>query len=91
MYARRHAIRFATYAFAVAALLSRRRWPLVVAAVGGALYAATPLRRAWRRLPPESPRRWAALAGVPTMMAFIDAAKMRGYLRGLLGGRRAPR
>jgi glycosyltransferase involved in cell wall biosynthesis len=87
MYAHRHAIRFASYLFGLAALLSRRRWLAGGAALAGAAYAARPLRRAWCRLPQDSPERWAALAGVPAMMAFIDAAKMWGYLRGLAAGR----
>ena len=87
MYARRHAVRLASYLFGLAALLSRRRWLPGAAALAGAAYAARPLRRAWRRLPEDSPERWAAVAGVPAMMAFIDAAKMWGYLRRLAAGR----
>ena len=83
MYSHRHAIRFATYAVSMAALLSRRKWPLSAVALAGAIYAARPVRRAWRRLPSATNRRWASLAGVPAMMAFIDAAKMWGYARGL--------
>src|SRR5439155_12502421 len=80
MYPNRHAVRFGAYAFAALALLRRRRWPRMVA-VGGALaYARRPLRRARRRLPPGSFQRRAAWAAVPAMMAFIDAAKMWGYL-----------
>ena len=89
MYANRHAIRFASYLVALAVPLSRRRWLAWAAALAGAAYATRPMRRAWRRLPHDSPERWAALAGVPAMMAFIDAAKMWGYCRGLAaGGRR---
>jgi glycosyltransferase involved in cell wall biosynthesis len=42
--------------------------------------------RTWRRIPAGSPDRWKAPAAGPAMMAFVDAAKMWGYLRGL-GGR----
>jgi glycosyltransferase involved in cell wall biosynthesis len=88
MYAHRHAVRFASYLVGLAALMSRRRWLAWPAALAGAAYAVRPMRRAWRRLPQGSPERRAALALVPAMMAFIDAAKMWGYLRGLARGRR---
>jgi glycosyltransferase involved in cell wall biosynthesis len=83
MYPQRHAIRFATYAFGAFALLSGRRWVRVLAAIGALSYASKPLRRAFRRLPAGSPRRRAAVAAVPAMMGFLDAAKMWGYLNGL--------
>ena len=90
MYPNRHAIRFGAYAFAAFALLSRRRWPRVLAAAGALAYARRPLRRAQRRLPAGSFQRRAAWAAVPAMMAFIDGAKMWGYVRGLVSsGRRA--
>jgi len=82
MYARRHAIRFAAYGALGAAVLVRSRWVRGAVATGAAAYAAKPLRRAWRRMP-DAPSRIAATAVVPVMMAFLDAAKMRGYLRGL--------
>jgi len=86
MYGRRHAIRFAVYAGAAVALTGRGRL-LKIAAVAGAAYAARPIRRAMRLLPPGSGR-GAALA-VPALMAFTDLAKMSGYIRGLLDrGRR---
>jgi glycosyltransferase involved in cell wall biosynthesis len=90
MYPIRHVIRFGAYGFGLAALLGRRRWLLPLAVAAGAAYAARPIRRAWRRLPPESPARWTSLLGVPAMLAFIDAAKMWGYVQGLLQGRRPP-
>ena len=83
MYTERHAARFAAYALGLAAVRTRRRALLALAASGGALYARAPLRRALRRLPAGSLERAASIAGVPAMMAFIDAAKMWGYLRGL--------
>ena len=83
MYPERHALRFATYAFAGLALARRRRWMLMLSALGGAAYAARPIRRARRRLPADGPDRWKAVLAVPALMAFIDIAKMRGYLRGL--------
>jgi glycosyltransferase involved in cell wall biosynthesis len=84
MYPERHAIRFATYALGLLALRSGKRWPRAVAALGGVAYAARPVRRAWRRLPPGSPERVAALGGVPAMMALIDLAKMWGYSKALI-------
>ena len=84
MYPERHLIRIGTYAFAASALASRRRWMLMLAGVGAAVYARKPLRRAWRRFPARAPERLLAIAAVPALMAFIDAAKLWGYGRGLL-------
>jgi glycosyltransferase involved in cell wall biosynthesis len=81
MWPRRHAIRFTTYA-AAAVALRRRGWPLALGVVAGAAYAAKPIRRATRLLPPGSERMAAAVA-VPAVMAFTDLAKMAGYIRGL--------
>jgi hypothetical protein len=86
MWPKRHAIRFATYAAAGVAI-RRRGWLLAAAAVAGAAYAAKPIRRAARLLPP-GPERAAAGVGVPAMMAVTDVAKMAGYVRGLLERRR---
>jgi glycosyltransferase involved in cell wall biosynthesis len=83
MYPERHLVRFATYGALSAALLSRNRWLVRLAAVGGIGYARRPIRRAWRRLEGSTGPRSAAVVGVPMMMAFIDLAKMWGYLRGL--------
>jgi cellulose synthase/poly-beta-1,6-N-acetylglucosamine synthase-like glycosyltransferase len=91
MYPNRHAIRFASYAFGAFALLSGRRWARSVAVAAGVAYASRPIRRARRRLPPGSVERRAVLVAVPAMMAFVDVAKMWGYLRGLgRPGRRRP-
>jgi glycosyltransferase involved in cell wall biosynthesis len=84
MYGRRHAIRFATYAGLAAAMATRRRPVSALAFVAGAAYAARPVVRAWRRLPDDAGKRLASLVVVPGMMAFIDAAKMSGYIRGRL-------
>jgi hypothetical protein len=81
MYPKRHAIRFAIYGGAAVAW-SRGGVLLKLAAVAGAAYAAKPVRRATRLLPP-GPKRAAAFAAVPAVMAFTDLAKMAGYLRGL--------
>jgi glycosyltransferase involved in cell wall biosynthesis len=92
MYPRRHALRFAVYGGLAAALLSRNRRAMTLAAAAGAAYASTPIRRALRRLP-GARERAAAAVGVPALLAFTDAAKMAGYVRGLRrrrGGRGAP-
>jgi hypothetical protein len=83
MYPKRHALRFAVYGGLAAAFASRNRRLVRLAALAGAAYASTPVRRAFRRLP-GAPERAAALIGVPALMAFTDAAKMAGYVRGLL-------
>jgi glycosyltransferase involved in cell wall biosynthesis len=83
MYPQRHAIRFATYGALAAAILTRNRWLLAAAAAGGATYAWKPVHRTRRRVPAGSPQRAALVVAVPAMMAFTDAAKMWGYVRGL--------
>lgn len=89
MYPQRHLARFAAYGLLLAAAAGRRRRLLAALAAAGALYVRRPVRRAMRRLPPGSPSRLAALVGVPAAAAFLDAAKMTGYLRGLLRSRPA--
>jgi glycosyltransferase involved in cell wall biosynthesis len=87
MYTERHAMRFGAYAVLLGALASRRRLPLLLVGVAGLAYAAGPLRRAFTRL--DHPRdRSAAAVAVPALMAFVDLAKMAGYLAGLLAKRR---
>jgi glycosyltransferase involved in cell wall biosynthesis len=88
MYPERHAVRFAAYGLLLAALLGRRPRLLAMLAAAGALYVRRPVGRARRRLPPGSPARLAAPLGVPAAIAFLDAAKMAGYLRGLRARRR---
>ncbi len=85
MYGRRHAIRFLTYGTAAAVVATGRKPLIALAALAGAAYAGRPVARAWRRLSNDSAKRAAAVVAVPAMMAFIDAAKMAGYLRGRLG------
>jgi glycosyltransferase involved in cell wall biosynthesis len=85
MHAGRHALRFAAYGALAVAVASRRRGLLALAVAAGGLYAARPVRRAWRRMPSPG-RRLAALGAVPALMAATDVAKMAGYLRGI-GGR----
>jgi cellulose synthase/poly-beta-1,6-N-acetylglucosamine synthase-like glycosyltransferase len=82
MYPERHAVRFGVYGALAASASSRRTWPRVAAVLGGAAYARTPLRRAWRRLDRPSERALATVI-VPPLMAFVDTAKMAGYAVGL--------
>ena len=93
MYPRRHLLRFAVYGGLAAAVASRNRRVMAAAAMAGVTYARRPLGRAFRRFP-GTRRRAAAAVGVPALMAFTDAAKMTGYVRGLLrsraGGGRPP-
>lgn len=89
MYPRRHLIRFAAYGLGLAAAASRRPPLLALAAAGAAAYAAKPIRRAFHRLPP-GPERAAGLAALPAMIAFVDAAKAYGYLRGTIRARTGP-
>ena len=93
MYRERHLLRFAVYALAVAAVVSRRSWLLAPVAVGAAAYASRPVRRGWRRLPGRPVERAVALLAIPALMAVVDGAKMWGYVRGLARrrGRGSPR
>ena len=83
MHARRHAARFAAYGGLTLATFSRGRMPKVLVALGGAAYAARPIRRAFRLLPTGRDRAAASVA-VPLLMGATDAAKMAGYLVGRL-------
>jgi hypothetical protein len=83
MYPERHALRFGAYSGALYAWSSNRRLPKLLALAAGAAYAATPVRRALSRFDDPADRAKAAVA-VPALMAFIDTAKMVGYLAGLV-------
>jgi cellulose synthase/poly-beta-1,6-N-acetylglucosamine synthase-like glycosyltransferase len=87
MYPGRHAIRFATYGGL--AVVAATRWKALVAlaTAAGAAYAARPVSRAWRAFGNEPAKRAAGVVAVPALMAFIDAAKMSGYLRGRMATR----
>ena len=82
MYPERHALRFAVYGGLALALRSDRTWPKVLALAGGVAYARTPVRRAWHRLTSSRDRALATNV-VPGLIAFTDAAKLVGYVRGL--------
>jgi glycosyltransferase involved in cell wall biosynthesis len=86
MHPERHALRFGVYGLLAAALVARRRGPLVLLAAAGALHGRRPLRRAFRLLAGRPVERAAAVAAVPALMAVADAARMAGYVAGL-GGR----
>ena len=82
MHAGRHALRFGTYAALWAAIGSSRRWPKLLAGVGGIAYAHKPVRRGRARARDRRERAIATIA-VPALMAFTDVAKMAGYAAGL--------
>lgn len=88
MYPERHALRFGVYSAALYAAATKGRVRKLAAIAGASAYAATPLRRAATRF--EDPaERARAMAAVPALMAFVDVAKMAGYLAGLPKRRRA--
>lgn len=82
MFPGRNALRFAVYSGAVFAWASRGSLRKVASLAGAGAYAAAPIRRAMERF--EDPvERVKAIAAVPALIAFVDAAKMAGYLAGL--------
>ncbi len=83
MHPARHALRFGVYGAALYAWGSRGRLRKLATLAGAVAYARAPMRRALRSLPDPTERALALLA-VPALMAFLDAAKMTGYLAGLL-------
>ena len=92
LWARRHALRYGTYGFALLALASRRPALLAALGLGGLAYCRRPWLRLWRT---RQRHRWAgpaelaaAAAWVPVLRAIGDAAKMCGYPAGLLWARR---
>ena len=89
MYPERHALRFGVYAGLLVALVSHRRWTRLIALLGGIAYARKPVSRAVGRFDDVADRA-AAVGAVPVLMAFIDLAKMAGYLAGLLARSRDP-
>ncbi len=82
MYPERHLVRLAAYSALGLALWSRRRWLLGLLGLAAAVHAAPAVRRTWRRTPGRAAR-VAGVGGVALTLAFIDVAKMWGYLRGL--------
>ena len=92
MYPERHALRFAVYGALVAALVSRRTWPKVLALGAAVAYARTPVTRARARLTDPRDRVMATVV-IPALLAYTDVAKIWGYALGLadrLSGRVRP-
>ena len=92
MYPERHALRFAVYGVLVAALVSRRTWPKLLALGAAAAYARTPVIRARARLTDPRDRVMATVV-IPALLAYTDVAKIWGYALGLadrLSGRVRP-
>lgn len=87
LFARRHALRYATYLALPASLRLGRRYPLLWLLLGlaGCGYLRRPYQRLLPWLRPLSPqqRAW-ALALVPLIRCWGDLAKMAGYPVGLL-------
>jgi glycosyltransferase involved in cell wall biosynthesis len=82
MYPERHALRFGVYSAALYAWSTRGALRKIATLAGAGAYARTPLRRAAERF--EDPaERAKAMVAVPALMAFVDVAKMSGYLAGL--------
>jgi hypothetical protein len=88
MYPSRHALRFTTYTVGPLLWRTRRTLPRALVAAAGFAYARVPIRRAQRLLAGRPVERAASVAVVPALMAFIDAAKMYGYVRGVVSRRR---
>lgn len=82
MYPERHALRFGVYSGALWAWSTRGVLRKLATLAGAGAYAATPLRRAVARFEDPSERA-RGMVVVPALMAFVDSAKMAGYLAGL--------
>jgi glycosyltransferase involved in cell wall biosynthesis len=83
LYPRRHALRFGVYAGLLLALLSGLKGLRMLALIGAIAYAARPVQRSLHRVSGSPGRRLIAIVAVPALMAWIDVAKMAGYLAGL--------
>jgi len=86
MYGRRHALRYAVYAWVLpgAAFLGRHRLYRLATPCAAAAYAG----RRWLRVPEffagrPTAEKLAALPGVPLMLFLVDLAKMAGYPAGV--------
>ncbi len=89
MYPERHAVRFAVYSGALWAWTTRGALRKLATIAAGPAYAAKPVKRAVSRFDHPTDR-VKAVAAVPTLMAFVDTAKMAGYVAGLVARRRQP-
>jgi glycosyltransferase involved in cell wall biosynthesis len=87
MYPERHALRFGVYSGALWAWSTEGKLRKLVTLAGAGAHVSKPLRRAAARTEDPAQRAKAMLA-VPVLTAFVDAAKMAGYLAGLPKRRR---
>jgi glycosyltransferase involved in cell wall biosynthesis len=78
----RYALRFGAYAALLYAWSARGRVRKLATLVAAGANAAAPMRRAAARFEDPAERARAILA-VPALIAFVDAARMSGYLAGL--------
>jgi len=86
LFARRHALRYATYAALVGVLWRRRTPEMLLTAVCGSAYVAGPINRLWIRDRRSGTSRCDTLATIPLavgLRAVGDIAKMAGYPVGL--------
>ncbi len=81
MFPERHALRFGVYSAGLYAWSTSGLLRKAATLAGAGAYAFTPLRRARDRFDDPAERARAMLA-VPGLMAFIDSAKMAGWLAG---------
>jgi len=86
LWPKRHAARYAAYAFGLGSIIASRRapWILAVTAVGGAVYLSKFFRRVWVRRSMLSDGPVRALILVPVIVVTGDLAKMTGYAAGFL-------
>jgi glycosyltransferase involved in cell wall biosynthesis len=82
MYPERHALRYGVYGGALYALGSRGARRKLAALGGAVVYTAAPVRRAFALID-DPAERVGAVAAVPGLIAFVDVAKMAGYLAGM--------
>ena len=82
MHPDRNALRFGVYSGAMYAFASKGLGRKLLVIVGAGAYSAKPIARAINRFPEARDKAKAALA-VFALMAFVDLAKMAGYLNGL--------
>jgi len=82
MYPERHALRFGVYSAALYAWSTKGLLRKAATLAGAGAYAVRPLRRARRRFD-DPTERAKAMVTVPALMAFVDGAKMAGYIAGL--------
>lgn len=78
----RHTLRFAAYSAGLYAWSTRGRVGKLATLAAAGATAAAPIRRALNRFEDPSERARAVVA-VPALIAFIDAAKISGYLAGV--------